>query len=772
VVRPGAEHKRLVEAALEEFCRAVRQVNLYSENHPIAAAAVHDAAETLRSLLSGGTPLEIRVSREGLEANGETLDLRRTGLGHFHQQLHGHSIRALELRPGVQAPEIKALIAVLNADPAYLADQGGAGGQFSRAQAPHIRLDQYDYRRLVRESEARWLAMFSGAAEARSSVVEELVGTSLSAVGDVDALLRAAQERGVPAADVAVRPVPQWVAAAEEMAAGRRESQPTGGVVVEADPVQTSPEDYLARSLAVLLQTAWESLSGRDYSERVRWRNEVGRLVGLLTPEMRARLFRAEFAPGPGHTDVLVELARAATADEAVELVMAHPEAVINEPSAALESVLRRVMGDESRLLKVEPLLRQRLMARGVSEETYRSVVGLLLDHVAKDRALARPDLDGHMKVITAAATLGGEAPGMDDLLTTVAVPAARVARREILLEILRQRLDPSQSAKAVERVGAELARCGEAGEAEAVFELAAALQRLADPASGLGSSLRTMATEALRRNGIREAVQCLTQILPSQAEERKLEVVRLLAQMEKSGGEALLRIAAGSYSPRVVAAALRAVAGSGKPVPEALKVVRAAPADQAEQIIAALVRGAGEGTATTVALFLEHRDEAVQRRAVARLGEVPGSTSQEILLRVMFDPNPSLRAAAAESLGKMAARGAVLALGVAANQGWLVGKAFEVRLAAVKALGQIGEAGCVAPLLKVLATRSPLLKRNSEALRLAAVEALARIPGEEAEMAVLSAARDRSQAVADAGWKAVQERRRASVPTGAGGEP
>jgi len=760
-VRPEAEHTRPVEAALEEFCRAVRQVGLYSPRHPIADAAVQNAARVMRGLLTEGQVLEVAVSREGLAVDHQPLDLSRPGLRHLHEQLHAHSVQTLRLHPGLQEPEITALISVLGTDVAELEDRGGAVAVFREVQAPHVQLEQQDYRRLLRESEARWLAMFSGAAEARSSVVEQLVGVSLSAVGDAEALLQAAQAREVPADAVGVRPVPQWAAVAEGLAGGREEPEPSEAAASQAEPSALSPDDYLAQSLAVLLQSAWESLAGHDYSERVHWRHEVGQLIGLLTSEMRARLFRAEITPGPGQTDVLTEMVRPMSPDEAVELIMGHPDGVVNEPSAHLEAALRRVMADEQRMWDVEALLRQRLTARGVSEDHYRNVVGLLADRIAKDRALARPEMEGHMKVVTAAATLGGEAPALDDLVTTVTAPAPERARRQLLLDILGMELEPSQVADAVERVGAEMARCGREGKAEAVLGLATALQREADPASPRSATLRAMAEQALQRHGTQEVVACLTEAFEEQPDEMRSQIARLLGQMERHGCSALAQIAGGTHTPRVVAEALKALTRAGRDSSQAARWVATASSERAAEIIAALEAIRGEGVPSVLGLLLEHRDWTVRRRAVIALGKMPGPTSQEILLKVMFDNNAALRAAAAEALGKIGARGAVLALSVAATQGAPMGATLEVRRAAVRALGRIGAGECAAPLIKVLNTRSLLLRRANDALRELAVESLSRIAGDEAHGALVGAVRDPSGVVADAARRAVQERAR-----------
>jgi len=761
-MRPEAERKQRVRLALEQFCRAVRQINLYSAEHPIAGAALQNAADALSALLSDGTPLEIVASQTGLAADHRNLDLGRAGLGYLHQQLRAHLIQRLAFHPGVQPAELAALIAALNADPADLDDPGGAAASLGPAATPHIHLEKRDYGRLLSESEARWLAMFSGAVEAKRSVVERLVSLSLGAVGASEEMLaRAGVETPADDADThGPRPeapaagraaVPEWMAVVKEVAAGRAAFDAAAGL-----ESAMSPDDHLAHSLAALLQSAWEALAGHDYSERVRWRREVGELVSLLTPEMRARLFRADFTPRPGHTDVLAELARAMSADEAADVIMAHPDAVVNEASAHLEAALRRVMADEQRLLEVEPLLRQRLKARAMSDDTYRSVVGLLLDRIAKDRAVARADLGGDVNVAAAAAA-GDDVADLTELMATVRPQALKPAREQMVAEILGMELTSGQFGQAVECAAAEVARCSREGNMAAAVRLAEALAREADPAAGRNPARRAMAADALRRSGSSEVVACVASAFHDQGTAEKVQMVRLLGHMGEASSGALCAIACARHPAQVAAEALRALARTGLSGVQSARAVRSLPPERAREIIAALPAEPSDGAASVIGLFLQHHSQEVRQRAVERLGEAPGATAQEMLLGALLDTTPEIRAAAAESLGRMRARGAVLGLSVVADRGSLTGKGQEVRKAAIRALGQIASADCAAPLIKVLQTGSLLFKSRSDSMRALAAEQLAGIPSDQAVATLLAGSRDRRKAVSKACREALE---------------
>lgn len=89
-----------------------------------------------------------------------------------------------------------------------------------------------------------------------------------------------------------------------------------------------------------------------------------------------------------------------------------------------------------------------------------------------------------------------------------------------------------------------------------------------------------------------------------------------------------------------------------------------------------------------------------------------------------------------------------------------------------MRSLGQIATAECAPPLIKVLHTRSLLLRRQSDELRALAAAALALIPTDEAHQALLSVAQDRRKAVSAAARKAIQVRARRAARAQTGGTP
>jgi HEAT repeat protein len=100
-----------------------------------------------------------------------------------------------------------------------------------------------------------------------------------------------------------------------------------------------------------------------------------------------------------------------------------------------------------------------------------------------------------------------------------------------------------------------------------------------------------------------------------------------------------------------------------------------------------------------------------VREGALWSLGEIGGARAEQILLRGLDDPDPKLREAAADSLGKIGGVPAVKSLTAVL----LKDKEAAVRAAAVRALGDIGDANAAIPLLRALEDPDPYVRRAAD---------------------------------------------------------
>jgi HEAT repeat protein len=142
---------------------------------------------------------------------------------------------------------------------------------------------------------------------------------------------------------------------------------------------------------------------------------------------------------------------------------------------------------------------------------------------------------------------------------------------------------------------------------------------------------------------------------------------------------------------------------------------------------------------ATTLAA-LGRDDDAAVRAAVAEKLGVCGATGIDALPHLRDDPEPVVREAAATAYGELAAPEAVP---------WLTTTAFEdpdrgVREAAVAALGSIADDAAIEPLLQLIASGPPQVRRR-------AIAAITVFDDPRIEPAITRAAFDRNPSVREA---------------------
>jgi hypothetical protein len=111
--------------------------------------------------------------------------------------------------------------------------------------------------------------------------------------------------------------------------------------------------------------------------------------------------------------------------------------------------------------------------------------------------------------------------------------------------------------------------------------------------------------------------------------------------------------------------------------------------------------------------------DPLVRCETVRALGAHACPTAADCLRNIMQDPDPEVRAACCQAWGNVGGPEAVAMLsGVVSGD-----ESFEVRMAAVKALGASGESGAVAAL-------APALEEDDPAMQVVAVKSLKSVSG------------------------------------------
>jgi len=713
--------------ALDELVRAAHQRSLYGVEHPITRQACDAAAEALLAMMSDRNHFTLTVTESGLLAEGEELPDRPT-LHQLHENLWRRQIAGLTIRPGLAWEEIAALIGVLATDPVELGNAGGARQVLMEAGCSRIELADVDYSRFVPESQAQWLSSFSGGPGGIQSSVQDLVNVCLEIPGDRLQIAdkNAAAERGIP------MPFPIPISASGGKA-GEFESPAFQKQLAALHDV--APEDYLAVGLAWLTQASGEAVLEAPAKDRRAWREIVAERIAKLDLGLQARIFRAPRQGGSDTPDMLAALVADRSPEGIADLILARPAAVVGEPSALLERILRRTLPDERKLIAVEHLLRQRLMERGMSEESFRNVVGLLLDQIATDMAMrvgGASQFLGDFEELPLPA--GGSADEWPDLLKTVARETVAQARARVLLNMLPLDYDAAAYLDLVghmETCVAERAAAADPYALDLIRALAAEVET--------GDSVRApIASAGLQRLGTPEVAHVMRDALARTPPEQRPELIVIMQRMGNQCADILLKEAQEASDPRLRALAVRCLADAGeRGAAEVCDLLAHGPFDQATFAAAALIEGRDQRFLSLVGAGFDHRQPGVRIRLAESLGRVPGLVSEQLLIRALYDPDPAVQAQAAASLGEMRARGAVHALSLAAKKGSLHGRGLEVRKAAIQALGKIGAPEAVPALKEILCKRSLWFRERAEELSAMAAAALALIPGPEAQGAL-----------------------------------
>jgi len=725
----NAAHSDLVVRALDELVRAAHQWSLYGPEHPVAKQACDTAAEAFLALISERSHFTLTVVESGLLAEGQQLP-DHASLRQLHQALHARQVAALTIHPALTWDEIAVLIGVLGTSAPDLAERGGARRALQEAGCQHLEIAEVDYTRFVPTSQAQWLSAFAGAQVNVHSTVEGLVGACLELAGERLHIAQAgsACERGLP------MPFPVPVA--------------PGAAEVDEIPLQAeiaalgevALDDYVAVGLAWLVQASGEAMVECQPRERRQWREAVGERFAKLDPALQARIFRAPRQAGSRGPDLLAAIIADRSPDEIADLILARPAAVVGEPSASLERILRRTLTDERKLLAVEPLLRQRLMARGMSQDSFRNVVGLLLDQIAADTAMRVGGAVGRLGDFDAGSLpAGGTVDDWPELLRTLDADAVAASRVRVLLTMLPYEHDAARYLDLAGHLEACAVERAAAGDRGAVMEVVSALAREVDE----GKPTRApIAVSALQRLATEQVAQGLRETLAEVTAERRPELLEIAAKMGNECAEVLLEEAQRAEDPKLRSLALRLLADAGeRGAAHVRHLLAQAPPDQVMSAAGAMIEGRHERFISHLAAGLGHRQPLVRLRVAEWLRRVPGLAAEQILIRALYDDDPGVQAQAAESLGEIGARGAVHALALVALKGQLHGRRFEVRKAAVRALGRIGCPEAVPALTEIMRKHGLLFRERVEELCALAAAALAQIPGPEAQQALADCA-------------------------------
>jgi hypothetical protein len=655
--------------ALRRFVRGAQQVILYPSDHPSFEDALRRAFDGCRKLLTLFPTWTLQVGPDDLSLMGESLP-SEGHLDRFGQRLRERMIPALTFVEGATEQELLELLRVLATPPQAIEAQGGAELCLGRAGVRHILLKAPD---APPAYQAEWASFVAGQETADGTALEKLLSLCPESC-------RTAQEGG-------------------EIGAGT--------------------DDTLAWLVGVLGATAARLPEGAPAREQ--WLQQTLLAIRELTPALERSLFRVY----PCHErDALGDVASLLAPEQAAELLLGYPNAVVGEPSAQLEAVLKRLMPNRERALQVEPLVKETLLSRGMTEESYDSVVSLVLRRHLN--AVALPlDLKEARGEVRSASLL-------TDIIATVSARALQENRLEMLLELTSspselEGRDQLATHLAEELVGSlpELAD-GRAADVLRRVEEAIAFGTLSPQDKRL---LRLNVTQASSPDLCRR----MARFLLREPRQENAFLLGMIARAEE-GFDALLLVATEASVAWLQGSAGSAILRMGERSAEGCyQILRSAAPKEAIALARALVLSGGQESLGRALWALEHPDPEVVAGLMEALAHSRDEAAELVLLEALQAGCPEIQEAAALSLGGHPSDGAVAALSSLLAGPFALRRA-DLVTSAVKALGQIGRPECVPPLRALLKRKSLLRRRQTRELQALAAEALAAIPDPAAE--------------------------------------
>jgi hypothetical protein len=695
---PTAEpEEETTRSALESLARAARQAALYGPAHPIAAESLQEAWRQICAQAAGGM-VRLGVTPQGLSWNGRPVVDEAGHTKRLYAALRERFVSSVRFFAGLRLADLTQFLVVLSEDPKLLAASGGVTRALAEVVGPGLVVEDMNFHATVGDGEALWLQTCHNLDPEAARPLRQVLESCLQAVrsaGDTKVLdqIRAA---------LSVQ----------------------GGDVTQ----DASSMEAVAATTALLIQYAGEVAARAGEEAREQWEQATVEQLEALGPAWNAHIFRAPIGPDRA-TDVLAGLARRMETSQCVAMVLEYPGAIASERSEGLTRILKRVMSDPLRMPEIAHLLREEAIRAGIPEEVYRNVVGLVMPQVAPTGG------EPGIEPADIPSAEGGPREELADLLEMIRPATTRRSYADSLLGMLELELNASQYGTLMRALLALIGICAEEDDTELLVGMMERLHQEVTEERSPGR--RAMATSAMTRSGDPEVVRYIIDELRRSPAERQERLLGLLAYLGEEGMRALCWLA-GRTADVISKPALVALAQRDGPAYMNLRRLLAdLPVRDLEHVLRVLV-GLNDREVRVQLSAVTDRPEAEAKTALIEVVREAGrGAPAEPLVRLLADPEPEVRVAAAEALGAVRAVEAVPSLCYLLGREPDRGLGGQVKAAAARALGEIGAPDAVPGLAELLHGGGLLSGWSLEPARLAAAGALAHIGTAEARRAL-----------------------------------
>lgn len=733
---PATPDGRAGFLAIEALARAACQLALYGTDHPIAETAVREAWRELTAATEH-TGVELRVEEAGLRWNHESVPGESSHLQRLHQSLRDRLVAAIKFTRKLEASDLTRLLVVLAEDPQLLLSAGGVMQAVGPLSAEGLAIEDVDFDRDVRACEGAWIGICP---DLDPETMDPLRGILESCLH----LVRATGESRT----------------LEEIRQGMSELAP-------ADPDDpNSATEAVAGSIAALLQAAGEIAVHTSSTNLQQWQRVVLQHLEVLGSRWSAFIFRAPTQVSQDNSDMLALLTRQMTFGARIALVLDYPGSIATERSEGLALLLERLLSDPKDAPALARALHDRAVAQGVPEELYRNVVGMLMPGVGEERRAGEARRTGRAD---AAPPEAGAAFDFALLVNSLAPGRMRRSRAYLLLDMLNADLVGNHYSVVVNSVLEILRTATQEGDAELLIPLLEQLLKDAEEAGQPGSSRRAIANNVLLGSVDVDTMALLLREADRRSPEQRSGVLRLVGQLGNTGKEALL-----NWARRIrntdSGESLLALAETDAPPFQGLRqALVGLPLVDLEQALRMLMVRLDPRLIGRLEVVASHPDPRA-RLALAHVTDtLQYKAGGNFMARLLSDPVPDVRAAAATVVGKLGNAEAIPALCSLLERESEFGPGARVKEATARALGEIASPEAVPALAQFLVSGGLLVRFSPTGPRAAAVEALRRIGTSEAQRGLANWPRCRQPSVRKLCRKAFDAIGRATVSPEAG---
>lgn len=788
------QRRTLANDWLKDFCLALRNVSLYSVEHPRGREYLDRAYESLKRALGDRREIHLTRADGRLYFDDVLLDRERALSQQLIEDLASRGVDSIIFHSTITPEEHRGLLRGMLTKPDRVSEKGGFGQLLLDEGVSSVKMSA------ERTPRPGGVDDIGALGEAR--LIEFLLH-QVRAIG----VYHGRSFEPTPGAPPDETPTPSVTAVLEQDPVAL--SRAIEAMARSREPAPSTPE-----ALAEILADTLERLAERAIEEHHRDREEIlldiGRAVVASDPRVHPSLFLEKAGPRSIRKN-LAAAVEALPADQIAELVAAHYPRAAGDFRQLTEILGRSLIWRDERAAALAAL-ENRMRPLGLGPQEYQELVdhlawsevniGRRLELLYKGDFLWRVDFGRLKEVLVRLLTtdrvkeattliqkyLSGlmsedlevrrrVADNARYILQLVEKPRAAQPILSRIADLFFTRLQDEQDADVVARLAGGLAfmvdlklRSGDLG---AALELMRKAELLGSSSALALKERGERLAESLSRAGNDRIFKKLCEMLLDSNDQSSMEAAEILKRGgSRSASYLIERLAEEeNRSHRARLVMLLKEMGKGSSVPFVSRLE-----DPRWFLVRNVVGILGDiGDASIVPQLRKvaaHGDPRVRREVVRTYTRLAAPESEELIIAALADEDRGVQITAVNALAMMkGARAQGVLIDLARKSGSFQNAPVEVRQEAVLGLGRLGTKEAMPVLADILSRKGFLGHTEPTELRAAAARALGGLGTKEA-LALLNelARKDPRQPVRDAAQEALQQR--ASSSAGAVNQP